>query len=194
MLFSERYADLIEENNGQFVDRICGDMNPKVKDSLATVMYRFAEPQIEYPDRYSNFDVKTTALEKAINAFNESKGYPCVNTEYNIFDHSNYRPLSVQFTPHLFDVIELQYAELSINEKKPFQSEINLIFEQNDLPWLLHDGRMIKIDAGQFELDLKAKTLSLLHDLKDCEPKFQSAYDELMKAYDFFEKSFSPKQ
>lgn len=188
MLFSERYSDLIEENKGQFVDRICGNIDSKVKDSLVTVMYRFAEPQIEYPDGYSNFDVKTTALEKAINAFNEAKGYPYINTIDNIFDHSNYRPLSAQFTPHLFDVIELQYAELSKNEKIAFQSEINAVFEQDNIPWLLHDGRMIKIDSGQFELDLKVKAISLMQNLKECEPKFKSAYDELMKSCDFFEK------
>ncbi len=49
-------------------------------------------------------------------------------------------------------MIELQYSELSINEKIAFQYEINSIFEQNDLPWLLHDGRMNKIDAELFEL------------------------------------------
>ncbi|MBD5111434.1 MAG: abortive infection family protein [Ruminococcaceae bacterium] len=193
MLFSERYANLIEENKGQLVDHICGDVDLKTKESLETVMYRFAQPQIEHPNRYDNFEVKITALEKAINAFNKSKNYPYVNTRDNIFDHSDYRPLSAQFTPHLFDVIELQYDELLGNEKIVFQSEINSVLEQNDIPWLLHDGRMIKIDSEQFELDLKVKTISLMHSLKECEPKFQSAYDEFMKAWDFYEKSLFPE-
>ena len=65
-------------------------------------------------------------------------------------------------------MIELQYAELSKNEKIAFQSEINAVFEQDNIPWLLHDGRMIKIDSGQFELDLKVKAISLMQNLKEC--------------------------
>ena len=35
---------------------------------------------------------------------------------------------------------------------------------------------MIKIDAQQFECDVKAKALAQMQELKDAEPKFQSAY------------------
>ena len=47
---------------------------------------------------------------------------------------------------------------------------------------------MIKIDAKQFEQDLKRKTLEQLHELRDSAPVFQSAYDELIKAVEFLEK------
>lgn len=188
MLFSERYADLIEGNNGQMDAPFCEDVGENAKESLESVMHQFAQPQIERPDRYNDFEVKTTALEKAINAFNEAKNYPYISTRYNIFNPSDYRPLSAQLTPHLFDVIELQYDELLGNEKIAFQSEINSTLEQNDIPWILHNGRMIKIDSGQFEADLKVKTISLMNSLKDCEPKFQSSYDEFMRAWDFYEK------
>ena len=50
------------------------------------------------------------------------------------------------------------------------------------------DGKMIKIDAQQFECDLKAKALAQMHELKDAEPKFQSAYTELTAAIDALEK------
>ena len=89
----------------------------------------------------------------------------------------------------MFDVIELQYAELSDGEKREFQSEINAMFFQYDIPCLLYEGRMIKIDTAQFELDLRQKALEQLRELKDCDPKFQAAYGELLSACEFLQKN-----
>ena len=47
---------------------------------------------------------------------------------------------------------------------------------------------MIKIDSKQFEIDLKEKTLKVMEQLKDVEPKFQSAYIELVDAMEAYEK------
>lgn len=189
MLFSERYADLIDTEHGQFVDNICGDINDATKAELAGTMREFAEPQKIYPDRYSSYDVTTTALELAINNFNEIKGTPYVNLRHNIFDGPMYDHLAATFTPFLFDVIELQYKELSSGEKVDFQAEINATFTKHNVPWLLCEGRMIKIDAAQFELNLRQKALEQLRKLKDFEPKFQAAYGELLSACEFLQKN-----
>ena len=99
-----------------------------------------------------------------------------------MYDH-----LAATFTPFLFDVIELQYNELSNGEKVvDFQAEINATFTKHSVPWLLCVGRMIKIDATQFELDLERKALETMRELKDSDPKFQAAYDELLQACDFW--------
>lgn len=98
-----------------------------------------------------------------------------------MYDH-----LAATFTPFLFDVIELQYNELSNSEKVDFQAEINTAFMNHSVPWILCDGRLIKIDAAQFELDLEQKALEAMRELKDSDPKFQAAYDELLQAYDFW--------
>ena len=47
---------------------------------------------------------------------------------------------------------------------------------------------MIKIDAQQFECDVKAKALSQMQELKDAEAKFQSAYTEFTTAVEALEK------
>ena len=96
--------------------------------------------------------------------------------------------LAEAFTPYLFDVIELQYKKLSSGEQVKFQIEINNVFSDNDIPWLLHDGRMIKVDSQQFEQDLKQKALLQMQELTKVEPVFQSAYVELVKAIEFFQK------
>ena len=186
MLFSERYANLIDTEHGQFVDNICGDIDDATKSELSGIMREFAEPQRIYPDRYSSYDVCTTALESAINSFNEIKGVPYIKLTHNVFEGPMYDHLAATFTPFLFDVIELQYNELSNSEKVDFQAEINIAFMKHSVPWILCDGRLIKIDAAQFELDLEQKALETMRELKDSDPKFQAAYDELLQACDFW--------
>lgn len=188
MLFSERYRDKIEYGEGEPVDHICEDVSQEVKCELSGVMHDFAEPAVIYPNRYDSYDVRTTALEIAVRAFNEKVGAPLVRLEHNVFDEPGFDPLAATFTPFLFDIIELQYNELSDGEKPEFQKEIAAVFQDNDSPWLLHDGRMIKIDSSQFEMDLRNKALSLMQELKDAEPKFQSAFTELTSAEEAFNK------
>lgn len=188
MLFSERYSSLIEFGNGESKDYICGEIEYQVKEKIASVMYDFAEPTVIHPNRYDSYEERTTALNLAIQTLNDKKGAPYISLHYNIFGCPTYNPLAAAFTPFLFDVIELQYEELSDGEKTEFQSEINNVFKDSDIPWLLHDGRMIKVDSQQFEQDLKQKALLQLHELTDTAPIFQSAYDEFVKSIEFFQR------
>lgn len=170
MLFSERYNE-----------NICDEFDVKIKEKIANIMHQFAEPQIEYPNRYDNFNVTTDALSSAISEFEELKEFsfwaPCYNED-----------ISYQSTVFLFDVIELQYEQLSVNERTVFQNEINNIFSCNDIPWILYNGRLIKIDSKQFECDLRAKALAQMQELKEAEPKFKSTHSELITAIEALEK------
>ena len=96
--------------------------------------------------------------------------------------------ISVQSLGNIFDVVELLYIELSELERVKYTKELNIFFDENNLPWRMLDGKMIKIDAQQFECDLKIKALAQLQELKDAEPKFQSAYTELMTAIETLDK------
>lgn len=189
MVFSERYKDLIDIGHGEAKDNICGEIAIAVKKEIAEVLSDFAEPTITKPNRYDSYEVHTSAFRLAIDKLNEIAGFSVISLTRNVFDGCNNQDVFGDiFTPWLFDLIELQYIELSDGEKNEFQSAINTVLQKNDIPFLLCDGRMVKIDAQQFEQDLRAKALAVLHDLKDNDPKFQSAYDELMKACEFLEK------
>lgn len=188
MLFSERYSNLIEFGDGMPKDHICGEIEYQAKEKIASVMYDFAEPIVIHPNRYDSYEERTDVLHLAVQVFNDEKGAPYISLTHNIYDGPAFDPLASAFTPFLFDVIELQYKELSDGEKTAFQSEINNVFIENDIPWLLHDGRMIKVDSQQFEQDLKQKALLQLHELTDSDPIFQSAYDELIKSIEFLQK------
>lgn len=128
MLFSKRYSNLIEFGNGESKDYICGEIEYQVKEKIASVMYDFAEPTVIYPNRYDSYEERTDALHLAVQEFNGEKGAPYISLTHNIFDGPAFNPLASAFTPFLFDVIELQYKELSDEEKTDFQSEINNVF------------------------------------------------------------------
>lgn len=189
MIFSERYKDLIDVGHGESKDYICGEIAFAVKKKISEVLFDFAEPTIIKPNRYDNYEFYTNAFNIATGKLNEIVGVPVIQLRKNMFDEfKNQDIFGSIFTPWLFDLIELQYVELSEGEKVDFQSAINTAFQYNTIPWLLCDGKLIKIDAQQFECDLRAKALMALNELKDSDTKFQAAYDELMKACEFLEK------
>lgn len=192
-LFSDRYKDLIHTGNGEPVDEITGDVPYSLKGRVADVMLDFREPCLVSPNRYDDTVVEDDALNLAVEALNNHLGYELINLYSLMYGTclGDAAPLQNLFTPYLFDLIELQYDELSDepeNGKEGFRKEINETFRENDSPWMFADGRLLKIDSKQFEQDLKLKALETLRQLRDAEPIYQAAYDELVKAVEFLEK------
>lgn len=182
MIFIDRYANVL--------DKICEGIGCSYNDSLLNVMYEFSEPLLIHPNRYDSFTYNTDAFTVALEQFNRiMKRDFHIGILHNPFEKTpDTNSLSVQPIYYVFSIIELQYKELSYNEAIEFTCAINQRLSENELPWKLVDGKMIKIDAQQFECDLKAKTLELMKELRDAEPKFQSAYTELTAAIEAFEK------
>lgn len=182
MIFVDRYADALGE--------ICGDIGCDYNDSLLCVMHEFMEPQKIQLNRYDSFMYDTNAFDEALNKFNSKMDTKYhIGTKHNIFNQdSDDDSLSVQPISYIFSIIELQYLELSDGEATEFSNEINEVLYEKNLPWKLVDGKMIKIDSKQFECDLKNKTLDMMKELKDAEPKFKSAFNELTMALEAFQK------
>ena len=150
----------------------------------------FREPISFQPSRYDSYTVDTDALYLAIEELNEHVDYRLVDLDMMRLDSGldEVHALANVYTPHLFDLVELQYKELSDdaeNGKDGFRGEVNKVFREHDIPWLLVDGRLVKIDPRQFEQDLKLKALGEMKELNDADPLYQGAYDELRKAIDF---------
>lgn len=190
MLFSKRYSNLISKNDIDKQHDFFGNISYATKKEIVEIMQTFSEPKKFRISRYNKETIEVDAFSYALISYNHEIGYELFNPKAM---NSGYGMPSIQdqlcgFTACLFDVIELQYDILSSKEKKEFTSEINKTFSENDIPWLLTDGKMIKIDAKQFEADLKHKTLEKMKELTDCDPKFKSAYNELQKAIEFFSK------
>lgn len=189
-LFSERYEELLQDESNWFGGDDGGSVPYSAKVLIARVMEDFREPINLKPSRYDNYTVDTDALDLAIRELNESVDYRVVDLDMMRMGSGldEVHALANVHTPHLFDLIELQYEELSDdaeNGKGGFRGEINKVLREQDIPWILVDGRLVKIDPKQFEQDLKLKTLGEMKELKDACPLYQGAYDELRKAIDF---------
>ena len=116
IVFSKRYKDLIDHGNGKPVDHICGEIDFKPRYELAGVMMEFDEPQRYQPSRYDSFTVSTDALESAIQRLNNEYDWPVAYVK-NEYDNTDQQLIALLFVPYLFDLIEIQYDELSNSEK-----------------------------------------------------------------------------
>lgn len=189
-LFSERYEELLQDEPNWLGGDDDGNIPYNVKVLIARIMEDFREPISFQPSRYDSYTVDTDALYLAIEELNEHVDYRVVDLDMMRLGSGldEVHVLANVYTPHLFDLVELQYEELSDdaeNGKDGFRDEINKVFREHGIPWLLVDGRLVKIDPKQFEQDLKLKALNRMEALKDANPLYQGAYDELRKAIDF---------
>lgn len=189
-LFSERYGELFQDESNWFGGDDGSSVPFNVKVLIVRVMEGFREPISFQPSRYDSYTVDTDALYLAIEELNEHVDYRLVDLDMMRLDSGldEVHALANVYTPHLFDLVELQYKELSDdaeNGKDGFRGEVNKVFREHDIPWLLVDGRLVKIDPRQFEQDLKLKALGEMKELNDADPLYQGAYDELRKAIDF---------
>lgn len=189
-LFSERYEELLQDEPNWLGGDDDGNIPYNVKALIARIMEDFREPISFQPSRYDSYTVDTDALYLAIEELNEHVDYRVVDLDMMRLGSGlgEVHVLANVYTPHLFDLVELQYEELSDdieNGKGGFRGEINKVLRETDIPWLLVDGRLVKIDPKQFEQDLKLKALSEMKKLKDTDSLYQGAYDELRKAIDF---------
>ena len=183
MIFAKRYEDLIFHGEKHEIrDDICGDVDYNLRVRLVDTMVIFCEPMILRPNRYDLNDMlETNAFECACSRFNDIMGKPYLLLN-NIYILASY---CLSF---IFSVVELQYENLSDKEKIAYSNTLNDFFKEYDFQWRILDGKLIKIDAQQFECDLKAKAIEAMKEIKDAEPKFQSAYTELTTAIEAFEK------
>lgn len=181
MLFSKRYKDMLA-NDDSF--SFLGRGLVEIKDQLNKIIEEFYCPVEIQPDRYSGWTERSSCLDIVLD--NLHLADRCGIGDCNSSDQI----LNCCTLTDIFDVIESLYAELpNPSETIDFTHEINKLFSDNDLPWLLCEGRLIKIDSQQFECDLKNKTQKELELFTGSYPEFKNAYEELLQAFEYFSKS-----
>ena len=104
------------------------------------------------------------------------------------------------FTPFLFDIIELQYDELSSREKTAFQAEINTSLQRDNVSFKLNDSGLIEqlavhevltSDIIALSTQIQEPGLRELFDLaieKHMQPNLQSHKDAVEKLWDVLER------
>lgn len=153
------------------------------------------------PNRYDNWIENTDALEQAVQRLNKHLEIPVV--ELHTLKFSSYtdcESLATHFTPFLFDIIELQYDELSSQEKTAFQAEINAAFQKSDVSFRLNDSGLIEqlvvhevltseiIALGTQIQEPGLRELFNLAIEKHLQPNFQSHKDAVEKLWDVLER------
>jgi len=81
------------------------------------------------------------------------------------------------YPPYLFDTLELFYLSISPDRQHEFQSELNVIMEENDLPWRMANGKVFPVESAYIEENIIRKSYYLLR-----EAKFDGALLEFEKA------------
>ena len=200
-LFSERYKDFINYGNGVPEDRISSTVTFSAKKRLCKVMFEFSEPIRIQRNRYDNWVDNTDALTEAISRFNIFLEIPMIDLSMCDFSATSQEDvLASQFTPFLFDVIEFQFDELSIEEKTPFKTAINASLKKDNVPFILSDRGMIEIlndyEVLSSEIIKNVDSISEtgIHDLlneaitKHIQPTFQAHKDAVEKIWDALER------
>ena len=199
-LFSERYKELIEYGNGPNVDRISGAVGWDTKRRLGEIMLDFREQIQVRPNRYESWTETTDALKLAINRFISYDIGIVIDLQYAQFLPGGVEgAIGGQFTPALFDIIELQHDELSDGEKAEYRAEINAEFTKSNLPFRLNDYGLIE-HTVEAEV-LSPEIIGLLPKIQEPglrelletaiirhqQPDFQSHRDAVEKIWDVLE-------
>lgn len=122
MIFSERYKDLVNALEGNFiVDKICdNNIDISVRRNLVYLLSTFNEPQTIQLDRYNTANTaKKDAFFQAISKFLYKRNQMQVDNIGETMDL-----ISVQSLGNIFDVVELLYIELSDSEKVKYTKEL----------------------------------------------------------------------
>lgn len=200
-LFTERYKGLIEYGNGVPVDNISSSVNSKSKQHICKIMTEFREPIRYQPNRYDSWTVNTDALEQAVERLNSFLEIPAIALQSTaVSPGADDELLSAHFTPFIFDVIELQYDELTVGEKAEFQCRINNSFQKDNLSFRLNDSGLVEQLAIHEVLTPEIIALSTpisepglqeLFDLaieKHMQPNLQAHKDAVEKLWDVLER------
>lgn len=200
-LFSERYKKLIEYGNGPSVDHISGVVSWDTKRHFSEIMIEFRQPIQIQPNRYESRTERTDALEVAIDRLRDYDIGLVVDLQYAQFLPGRVEgAIAAQFTPALFDIIELQHDELSDDEKAEYRAEINAEFTKSNLPFQLNDNGLIE-HTVEAEV-LSPEIIGLLPKIQEPglrelletaiirhqQPDFQSHRDAVEKIWDVLER------
>lgn len=143
-MFSERYKEFIN-TDGCWEDNISSEVDFTKRKRICKVLFEFAEPQSIRISRYDNYTENSNAFCEALKRINDYLGYPLLDLDLFDFGYGNLEDrLASYFTPYLFDIIELQYDELSMGEKTNFQQSINRLFKTQKIAFRLSDRGLIE--------------------------------------------------
>lgn len=201
MLFTHRYHGQVVLKEEPYVDLICTNVTSDTQKKLVAELVRFSEPQIWQPNRYDDYQINTDAMYMALKRLNAFHTFTVVQLNaFGEFGNRYVSEIERLFTPLLFDLIELQYHELSEAERSPFAAAINGVFERAKLEFSLSFQGMIEhiVKHEVYDNNIGQSVGSItepgLRDLLDQaialhqQPNVNSHRDAVEKIWDAFER------
>lgn len=200
-LFTERYRDLISWKENKHIDNISAGVDTTAKKHLCEIMYEFAEPMSIRRNRYDNWIDNTDALSESMRRMAEYLGAEMKDCESVLSIMKNdISFFQTCFTPFVFNIIELQYDQLSAGEKEPFMEAINTSFQKDHASFYLSDRGLIEI-RNDFEV-LTPEFINRVEKIsepglrelleeaieKHMQPTAQAHRDSVEKIWDAFER------
>lgn len=169
--FSLRYRNICRKE-GFIIE-----LSYELKDGIADILFTFNEPMAIRESRYDNWTTNTCVSRQVLEYFFIQNRF-----DVSLIAEVDNDWIARRDTCEVFDLVELWSAELSDGEKSIFQQEINNTLAQGNIPWRIIQGRMIKIDALQFEEDLILETLTKMENTASAIPIFSNASNEFISA------------
>ena len=154
-VFSARYSDFISKESDNLIDHICNGATEETKTKLISTLIDFSEQVLSHPiPNNPNFDVVEDETYIALEKLNEIHQESIIElNEIGHFGDRYVNRLKTIFTPYLFDIIELQYVELSSQKKEQFAERINFVFTNAHLPFTLLESGSIELNRPYEVLD-----------------------------------------
>jgi len=79
--------------------------------------------------------------------------------------------------PFIFDALELFYSDIGKDRQHDFQNDLNVIFEESELPWRMANGKIFPMDSAYLEQEIISRAYELLD-----EANFEGALKEFEKS------------
>lgn len=174
MMFSQRYVRAIADG------RVAVDLPEGVRQKLWMRLRDCNSSLYIQNDPTTDFSYSSSALEEAGSEFQLEMGWETLPGQQS-GSVDSVTALGRYFAqaegPHIFDIIELAYAQMEIDSQDKLKKKTNEIFDLAGCPWRLSDGQFFKLDVDFIGARLAEQGHGSL-----AKHNFQGATDEYGKA------------
>ena len=152
-----------------------------VRNRIWMLLQEFSETWYETTETGWNYNVNSmedvTYRLKSEHGFEELKTYTKDKERKIVSGDLESFLLRGTSPPLVFDVLELYYNTTPKDKKTVFQSKINDIFTESDLPWRMAEGEIFPVDSIYVEENILRQSQELLKNVK-----FYGVLEEFQKA------------
>lgn len=164
--------------------RLCVDLSERLRKRIEKLLAAYNDPLQVQRDPNNSWISNTDVTSEVIPNLERLYGIDLLSSDGMIIEAHDaaYAFLTECDPAQFFDVIQLWYDEVTPDRKRSLQQELNLIFEEEQSPWVFCDREFFQIDSKFLHEQVVAQTHELL-----TTNGYQGALDEFVEARNDFE-------